>query len=733
MRIREIIIENYGPVKKFYRKCHDVELVYGSNETGKTALIDALTTALFQKRSIFDGQDRFHDSLLQGESRITVIVEDLGRDYIFPGQHKFEKIINLPHYHLARLFIIRAGDLSLREDRKWQDKVKEFLSGIPVNVEKIKEKIGEEVGLTPGGDWSDRRAIRRKSEIEEKRKRREELLAAIERLKEIREKEKKLKEKSEKKAFLKQKLEKIKLFKAYKKNQQIKKAYSNWLKNSEILEKYHRYDEEDLKTWKEKENQFKALLSDQKSKREYLEQLKEELKRKERELSNLGMEKENLLKEKDRILRLSLIQEVKEILARRNTALSNIINLIYLSFFGAVLAGISLFFLLKNLWKSGSLVLMGAGALILIFVFVTNVKNLNLKKREENTLMKGREIWPDCRSLTEFLERYDHLNSKISQIEAKIQYLIGDKEKIFLQQQRKEEELNIIKSEIETTLDEIKKMKNKTGLFSVAEFEDKMRQKKDILNRIKLAERELETLIETSDSKLWKKEAERKLSPPDGAEELGTEEDLEKELNWLTDEIEDLSRQISSFVGGELGRLNIKEPTQIWRELQEIEDTLSFYQEEKEAAFLAWEILDGVGQDMDKVFVETLLDEKGGVSFYFCKITSGEYRKVIWESGNIFVERKDGSRFSVDRLSSGTQDQLFFSLRLGILKRALSRAAFLLLDDPFLTSDTKRKKEQVGVCQRLRDEGWQIFYFTVDEQLRDIFCHRFNIEPVILG
>jgi len=164
-----------------------------------------------------------------------------------------------------------------------------------------------------------------------------------------------------------------------------------------------------------------------------------------------------------------------------------------------------------------------------------------------------------------------------------------------------------------------------------------------------------------------------------------------------------------------------------------METALCSYYQDREAALLAWSALTQVGQEMGKVFMDTLVDEKSGVSFYFSKITSGRYKKVKWQEESIYVEREDGEIYPVEMLSSGTQDQLFFSLRLGILKRGLPGGAFLLLDDAFLTSDARRREEQVRVCQKLREEGWQIFYFTVDEHLRDIFCQICEIKPIVIG
>lgn len=46
---------------------------------------------------------------------------------------------------------------------------------------------------------------------------------------------------------------------------------------------------------------------------------------------------------------------------------------------------------------------------------------------------------------------------------------------------------------------------------------------------------------------------------------------------------------------------------------------------------------------------------------------------------------------------------------------------FLFFDDPFLKLDkVSRRKEGISVLKELMDEGWQMFYFTLDDYIREI-------------
>ena len=97
----------------------------------------------------------------------------------------------------------------------------------------------------------------------------------------------------------------------------------------------------------------------------------------------------------------------------------------------------------------------------------------------------------------------------------------------------------------------------------------------------------------------------------------------------------------------------------------------------------------------------------------------------LTEDENLEVEDHDGNTFPVSSLSSGAREQVFLSLRVGFASRALeNRAGFLLLDDAFQHSDWAQRIHMVGQCLKLVESGWQIFYFTMDDNLRDLFREK---------
>ena len=72
----------------------------------------------------------------------------------------------------------------------------------------------------------------------------------------------------------------------------------------------------------------------------------------------------------------------------------------------------------------------------------------------------------------------------------------------------------------------------------------------------------------------------------------------------------------------------------------------------------------------------------------------------------------DGTLLDALRLSSGTRDQLYFALRLAVCQVLSGKESVpLILDDPFLTWDSKRMERGLWLLQSLAKER-QIILFT---------------------
>jgi uncharacterized protein YhaN len=110
---------------------------------------------------------------------------------------------------------------------------------------------------------------------------------------------------------------------------------------------------------------------------------------------------------------------------------------------------------------------------------------------------------------------------------------------------------------------------------------------------------------------------------------------------------------------------------------------------------------------------------------------TGCYRGVRYDEGSglVLITGED-EEFPLADLSTGAREQVFLALRMGFASLAMKdRTAFLILDDAFQHSDWLRRENLIAKTLALVNAGWQVFYFTMDDHIRDLFIRAAgNIE-----
>lgn len=102
------------------------------------------------------------------------------------------------------------------------------------------------------------------------------------------------------------------------------------------------------------------------------------------------------------------------------------------------------------------------------------------------------------------------------------------------------------------------------------------------------------------------------------------------------------------------------------------------------------------------------------------------YDQIEMENGQLLVSGSHGSYWLSD-LSTGTQEQVLLSLRMGFAARHLGREQmFLIMDDAFQHADWQRRQFLVELVDDLASSGWQILYLTMDDHIRDLFRKKFG-------
>lgn len=99
------------------------------------------------------------------------------------------------------------------------------------------------------------------------------------------------------------------------------------------------------------------------------------------------------------------------------------------------------------------------------------------------------------------------------------------------------------------------------------------------------------------------------------------------------------------------------------------------------------------------------------------KITNGKYSEILIDD-NLEIKVKDPlskESINIDSLSGGTIDQLYFSLRYGIIKQAEELETPLILDDCFIQYDDNRIKEILKFLDK-ESKSRQIILFTCQKR-----------------
>jgi uncharacterized protein YhaN len=128
-------------------------------------------------------------------------------------------------------------------------------------------------------------------------------------------------------------------------------------------------------------------------------------------------------------------------------------------------------------------------------------------------------------------------------------------------------------------------------------------------------------------------------------------------------------------------------------------------------------------EEEEKAKVASLFKEGNLASQLFSKTTNGRYSEVKYdhEKEEIIVTRPTGETFQAQKLSKGTRDQLYFSIRVALGQILLEGTnGFFITDDAFVSSDDKRIKQQIDLLKTISEMGWQIIYFSAKKGAIDM-------------
>lgn len=215
------------------------------------------------------------------------------------------------------------------------------------------------------------------------------------------------------------------------------------------------------------------------------------------------------------------------------------------------------------------------------------------------------------------------------------------------------------------------------------------------------------------------------------AEVSEKKEEIEKEKEELERELEKYSEQISDF-GKRFSKIPIQKFTdydeaeietandlpEARRQLEEFVEQL---EETVEASRQAIDILEEMESEEEDEFNKLFNEDSYAVKI-FGEATDGRYTDINYDkaSGTLKVEKETGEIIEPQKLSQGTYDLLYMSIRLGLAKEILDEPGFLILDNAFVHSDIERVEKEIEFLKDLEEEGWQIIYFTFRDDVKEL-------------
>lgn len=105
------------------------------------------------------------------------------------------------------------------------------------------------------------------------------------------------------------------------------------------------------------------------------------------------------------------------------------------------------------------------------------------------------------------------------------------------------------------------------------------------------------------------------------------------------------------------------------------------------------------------------------------KISNGKYTNIIFDDENgLCVELDNGQYIPVDRLSIGTIDQLYLSLRISVIEEITKEKMPIILDEAFAYFDNERLENLLGYINQKYSEN-QIIIFTCSNREKDSLKH----------
>ena len=282
-------------------------------------------------------------------------------------------------------------------------------------------------------------------------------------------------------------------------------------------------------------------------------------------------------------------------------------------------------------------------------------------------------------------------------------------------------ELNTEKYNIEIAIEDITK-----NIQKEKEEENQKENKISMIDgQIDLLEKEIQTLaenIENLNKKLNIATEENVKEIINSSEGLINREELEN-INSLSEEVEkELSEEKIKLKGLEIDEKNIlpklDELVEYEEKKEELEQEYLELKEKEEIINIAINNLELAYEEMKTTITPKFTNN---LSKAVSKITNGKYDKINTnDNSGMVIENKQGDYIELNRLSVGTIDELYLSLRLSMVDELAKENMPIILDETFAYFDEERL---LNILKYLSEDlkEHQIIIFTCTNREKDAF------------
>ena len=204
--------------------------------------------------------------------------------------------------------------------------------------------------------------------------------------------------------------------------------------------------------------------------------------------------------------------------------------------------------------------------------------------------------------------------------------------------------------------------------------------------------------------------------------------------DFLTDKIENKLSELNNKINEEklkMHKLDLDERNIFNKldNLSKIEERIEYLNEESEELKnkndiieIAKEYLNLSYKQMKENVTPTFSKELSNTIY---EISNGKYKNVKITDNDIVVEVENGKYIPIDLLSTGTIDQLYFSLRMAILKEVSEEELPIFLDEAFVFYDKNRLINTINYLSKNLNK--QIIIFSCTERELNIL-NNLNIK-----